>query len=60
MSLISCLDNHVHYSNFCPQQDGCYTEEAKSKTYSVSIKSNQHENQKAFEETEYFKTIYLQ
>lgn len=39
----------------CPFKDGCYTEGAKSKTYSVSIKSNEHTEQMAFQESEYFK-----
>lgn len=39
----------------CPFKDGCYKEGAKSKTYSVSIKSNEHAEQILFQETEYFK-----
>lgn len=39
----------------CPFKDGCYKEGAKSKTYSVSIKSTEHSEQKAFQESEYFK-----
>lgn len=39
----------------CPFKVGCYTEGAKSKTYSVSIKSNEHSEQAKFQETEYFK-----
>lgn len=38
----------------CPLREGCYKEGAKSKTYSVSIKSDQHQMQKTFEETKYF------
>ena len=44
----------------CPLREGCYKEAAKSKTYSVSIKSDQHEMQKIFEETEYFKNRHRQ
>lgn len=33
---------------------------AKSKTYSVSIKSNLHQEQMRFEETDYFKERYRQ
>lgn len=40
----------------CPRREGCYTEGAKSKSYSVSIKSDEHTEQMAFQETEYFKT----
>ncbi|NRD80192.1 IS1182 family transposase [Bacillus sp. BRMEA1] len=39
----------------CPFKDGCYKEGAKSKTYSVSIKSNIHTEQEKFQETDYFK-----
>lgn len=39
----------------CPFKDGCYTEGAKSKTYSVTIKSNVHKEQEQFQEIDYFK-----
>jgi transposase len=39
----------------CPRRYGCYKEGAKSKTYSVTIVSETHREQKAFQETEYFK-----
>jgi hypothetical protein len=39
----------------CPFKEGCYTEGAKSKTYSVSIKSNEHTEQTKFQESYYFK-----
>jgi len=39
----------------CPFQEGCYMEGAKSKTYSVTIKSSEHTDQMVFQETEYFK-----
>jgi hypothetical protein len=39
----------------CPFKDGCYKEGAKSKTYSVSIKSNEHKEQAKFQESDYFK-----
>ena len=39
----------------CPLRNGCYKQEAKTKTYSVSIKSALHKDQIAFQETEYFK-----
>lgn len=41
----------------CPLREGCYKEGAKSKTYSVSIKSAEHEEQAAFQETEHFKEL---
>jgi hypothetical protein len=39
----------------CPFKEGCYKEGAKSKTYSVSIKSNEHTEQAKFQESDYFK-----
>lgn len=40
----------------CPIREGCYKEGAKSKSYSVSIKSAEHTEQMAFQKSEYFKT----
>lgn len=39
----------------CSLREGCYKEGSKSKTYSVTIKSDIHKEQMAFQETEYFK-----
>lgn len=39
----------------CPLRNGCYKEGAKTKSYSVSIKSNLHQEQMTFQETDYFK-----
>ena len=39
----------------CPLKNGCYKEGAKTKTYSVSIKSELHQDQFFFQETEYYK-----
>lgn len=39
----------------CPQREGCYKPESKTKTYSVTISSSTHQEQKEFQETEYFK-----
>lgn len=39
----------------CPFKEGCYKDGAKSKTYSVSIKSTEHTEQAKFQESEYFK-----
>lgn len=39
----------------CVLKEGCYKEGAKTKTYSVSIKSELHQGQMAFQETEYYK-----
>ncbi|MCR2808073.1 IS1182 family transposase [Paenibacillus soyae] len=46
----------IEHCKRCPLKEGCYKEGAKSKTYSVSIKSAEHSEQAAFQETEYFKT----
>jgi transposase len=40
----------------CPLKEGCYKEGAKSKTYSVSIKSHEHVKKVVFQESEGFKT----
>ncbi|MGF7049993.1 hypothetical protein J2T13_004516 [Paenibacillus sp. DS2015] len=36
-------------------KEGCYKEGAKTKSYSVSIKSAEHSAQQVFQESEYFK-----
>lgn len=41
----------------CPFREGCYKEGAKSKSYSVTIKSTDHKDQEAFQNTEEFKEI---
>ncbi|WP_019412353.1 transposase, partial [Paenisporosarcina sp. TG20] len=41
----------------CPIREGCYKEGAKSKTYSVNIKSMEHTEQEAFQQTTEFKGI---
>lgn len=45
----------VETCKICSQKNGCYKEGAKAKTYSVSLKSELHQNQMAFEKTDYFK-----
>ncbi len=39
----------------CAKKNGCYKEDAKSKTYSLSIKSDIHKDQIEFEKSEYFR-----
>ncbi len=39
----------------CPLKDGCYKPGAKTKSYSVSIKSDLHQEQMAFQETDHYK-----
>ncbi|AGK53430.1 IS1182 family transposase [Bacillus sp. 1NLA3E] len=41
----------------CPFHEGCYKEGAKSKSYSVTIKSTEHADQEAFQNTEEFKEL---
>ena len=38
----------------CPFKEGCYKEGAKSKTYSVTIKSHVHTEQEKFQESDFF------
>ena len=39
----------------CPFKKGCYKEGAKTKSYSVTIKSELHQDQIAFQQTDYYK-----
>lgn len=41
----------------CPLREGCFKEGAKTKTYSVAVKSEEHLDQQAFQETEEFKCL---
>lgn len=41
----------------CPFREGCYKEGAKSKSYSVTIKSTEHKEQEEFQGTEKFKEL---
>jgi len=45
----------VEKCKICPLRDNCYKPGAKTKTYSVSIKSSVHREQMVFQETEYYK-----
>jgi hypothetical protein len=38
-----------------PLKEGCYKEGAKTKTYSLTIKSDLHQEQTVFQETDYYK-----
>lgn len=44
----------VEKCKICPQKEGCYKEESKTKSYSVSIKAAEHLEQMEFQESEYF------
>ena len=45
----------VEKCKVCPFQKGCYKEGAKSKTYTVTIKSTEHKDQEMFQTSEEFK-----
>ena len=45
----------VEKCKVCAQRDGCYKEGAKSKSYSVTINSKEHEVQIEFQKSDYFK-----
>jgi formate hydrogenlyase subunit 6/NADH:ubiquinone oxidoreductase subunit I len=44
----------VEICKFCPLKNGCCKDGAKTKTYSVSIKSDLHQEQMNFQETNYY------
>lgn len=50
-----CFD--IESCKTCPKRHGCYKNGAKTKTYSVTIKSHYHEEQEAFQKTENFKEV---
>lgn len=50
-----CYYFDVKNCKCCPYRNGCYKDGAKSKTYSVTIKSNVHTAQMEFQESSYFK-----
>ena len=41
----------------CPFRKRCYTEGARTKSYSITIKSTEHLDQEAFQDTERFKNL---
>jgi len=45
----------VEKCKICPLKEGCYKPGAKAKTYAVTIQSTIHQEQQAFQETDYFK-----
>jgi transposase len=45
----------IEKCKICPLREGCYKEGSKSKSYSVSIKSDTHNKQMEFQETDDFK-----
>ncbi len=45
----------VEKCKVCPFREGCYTEGAQSKSYSVTIKSTEHKDQEAFQNSDELK-----
>jgi transposase len=45
----------VEKCKVCPMKENCYKPGAKTKSYSVSIKSDLHQEQMAFQQTEYYR-----
>ena len=45
----------INKCKICPLREGCYKPGAKTKSYSVSIKSSLHQEQMIFQESEYYK-----
>lgn len=45
----------VDKCKYCSYKDGCYKDGAKTKSYSISIKTNTHQEYMNFQESEYFK-----
>lgn len=52
---VMCYYFDVEKCKCCPQREGCYKEGSKTKTYSVTIKSDIHKSQIKFQESDYFK-----
>lgn len=50
-----CYYFDVEKCKSCPKREGCYKEGSKTKTYSVTLKSDIHKSQMEFQESEYFK-----
>lgn len=55
---VECYYFDIEKCKHCPFKDGCYKENAKSKTYSVTIKNEAHIKQMDYMETEEFKELY--
>ena len=53
---VDCYYFDVEKCKNCPLKDGCYKEGSKTKTYSVTIKSDIHKSQIEFQESKYFKS----
>ena len=47
----------VEKCKLCPHREGCYKEGSKTKSFSVTLMSTIHSEQKTYQETEEFKTL---
>lgn len=47
----------VEKCKVCPLRDGCYQDGAKSRSFYVTLKSSEHQEQMAFQETDHFKQL---
>lgn len=45
----------VEKCKVCPLREGCYKEGSRTKSYSITIKSELHKEQMAFQETDYYR-----
>ncbi len=57
---VGCNQAETHYFDvekckICPIREGCYKPNAKMKTYSIAIKSEEHKEQIEFEKSDYYK-----
>lgn len=57
---VGCNQTETHYFDvekckICPIREGCYKPNAKMKTYSITIKSEEHKEQIEFEKSDYYK-----
>lgn len=52
---VDCYYFDIEKCKCCSYKEGCYKDGAKSKTYSITIKSDIHKNQMEFQESKYFK-----
>lgn len=55
---VECYYFDVEKCKYCPFKDGCYKDGAKSKTFSVKIKEEAHNQQMEYMQTNEFKELY--
>ena len=48
----------VEKRKVCPLRDVCYKDGARTKSYSISIKSELHKEQMTFQDTDYYRNKY--